>query len=138
LKVKLPTKTIRHNVIFPDVNPETVYRAFLSSREHAAFTGSTAKCSARVGARFAVWGDYISGKNVKLDPGKKIVQEWKTSEWPDGYAPSILTISLKPKGNGTQLTMVQEKVPASQYDEYDKGWFESYWDPMREYFGKKK
>ncbi|HET7404480.1 MAG TPA: SRPBCC domain-containing protein, partial [Candidatus Bathyarchaeia archaeon] len=136
-KEKLPEKTIRQRVVFPDVSPETVYRAILSSREHTVFTGSPAKCSARVGARFTAWGDYISGKNIELERGRKIVQEWKTSEWPEGYGPSILSISLEKIGTGTQLTMVQEKVPASQYDEYNKGWFESYWEPMKKYFAKK-
>ena len=129
-----PTGTIRHNVLIPLATPEEVYRAFLSSKIHAQFTGSGAKCSARVRGRFTAWNKYISGKNVELVEGKKIVQEWKTSEWPKGYGPSILTISLKKKDSGTQLSMIQSRVPASQVDEYDKGWYESYWEPLKQYF----
>jgi activator of HSP90 ATPase len=119
------------------LTPREVYEAFLSSREHSEFTGSPARCSAKVGGRFAAWDNYISGRNIKLVGDKKIVQEWKTTEWPEGYEPSILTISLKKRSNGTQLNMVQSRVPASQFDEYDKGWYESYWDPMIEYFSRK-
>ena len=132
-----PIGTIRHNVLIPLSSLEAVYRAFLSSKEHAEFTGSEAKCSAKVGGRFTAWDKYISGKNVELVEGKKIVQEWKTSEWPQGYEPSILKISLKKKGGGTQLSMIQSRVPASQLDQYDKGWYESYWEPLKQYFRAK-
>jgi activator of HSP90 ATPase len=132
-----PTGTIRHNVLIPLSSPEAVYRAFLSSKEHAQFTGSEAKCSARVGGRFTAWDMYISGKNIKLVRDKMIVQEWKTSEWPEGYEPSILKISLKKKGAGTQVNMIQSRVPASQVDQYDNGWYESYWEPLKRYFRAK-
>src|SRR5467141_1673653 len=131
------TGTIRHNVLIPLSSPETVYRAFLSSKEHTEFTCSEAKCSARIGGRFTAWGKYISVKNIKLVKDKMMVQEWKTSEWPEGYEPSILKISLKKKGEGTQLSMIQSRVPASQVDQYDKGWYESYWEPLKRYFRAK-
>ena len=132
-----PTGIIRHNVLIPLSSPEVVYRAFLSSKEHMEFTGSEAQCSARVGGRFTAWGKYISGKNMELVEGNKIVQEWKTSEWPEGYEPSILKIFLKKKGGGTLLSMIQSRVPASQVDQYDKGWYESYWEPLKQYFRAK-
>jgi activator of HSP90 ATPase len=132
-----PTGTIRHNVVIPFASPEDVYRAFLSSKLHTEFTKSEAKCSARVRGRFTAWNKYISGKNIELVEGKKIVQEWKTSEWPEGYEPSILKISFKKRGEGTQLSMIQLRVPASQVDEYDKGWYESYWEPLKQYFRTK-
>ncbi len=132
-----PTGTIRHNVLIPLSSPEEVYRAFLSSKEHTEFTGSEAKCSAKVGGRFTAWDKYISGKNLELVEGNKIVQEWKTSEWPQGYEPSILKTCLKKKSGGTQLSMIQSRVPASQVDQYDKGWYESYWEPLKLYFRAK-
>jgi activator of HSP90 ATPase len=134
---KKRTKTIRQKVSFLTATPRDVYRAFLSSKEHSEFTGSNSRCSARVDGRFTAWNRYISGKNIELVKNKKIVQEWKTTEWPEGYEPSILTISLEDYGNGTLLIMIQTKVPASQYEEYNQGWYESYWDPMNEYFRKR-
>ena len=137
MPTKYRTGTIRHNVMIPLSSPASVYRAFLSSKEHAEFTGSKAKCSARVEGRFTAWDKYISGKNIKLVKDKMIVQEWKTSEWPEGYKPSILKISLKKEGDGTQLRMIQSRVPDSQVDQYDKGWYESYWEPLKQYFHTK-
>ena len=129
-----PTGIIRHNVLIPLAAPREVYRAFLSSKEHTEFIDSEAKCSAKVGRRFTAWSHYISGKNIELVEGKKIVQEWKTSEWPEGYEPSILKITLKKVGEGTRVGMIQSRVPASQVDQYDKGWYESYWEPLKRYF----
>jgi activator of HSP90 ATPase len=135
--VEKRTRTIRQKISFPTAPPEDVYRAFLSSKEHSEFTGSDSRCSAKVGERFTAWNRYITGKNIELVKAKKIVQEWKTTEWPEGYEPSILTISLENDGNGTLLSMVQTKVPASQFKEYNQGWHESYWNPMKEYFTKR-
>ena len=138
-KKKLKTGVIRQKVLIPNSSPEAVYRAMLSSMEHSAFTGSEAKVSARVGAKFTAWDGYITGKNLELEPGKKIVQEWRTSEWPEDYEPSTLRITLtRKKNDGTELAIVQTNVPQSQVSMYDEGWHTSYWEPMKEYFANKK
>jgi activator of HSP90 ATPase len=71
-----------------------------------------------------------------LVKGKRIVQEWKTTEWPD-YPPSIVEFTLKKKGIGTKLTMVHSKVPSEQAESYRQGWIDFYWEPMKKYFKKR-
>jgi activator of HSP90 ATPase len=137
LAEKKQTRTIRQRVSFPTASPQDICRAFLSSKKHSEFTGSNARCSTEVGGNFTAWDGYISGKNIELVKDKQIVQEWKTTEWPEGYESSILTLSLQSDGHGTKLDMIQTRVPASQYEEYNKGWHESYWDPMTRYFSKR-
>jgi len=135
---KLKTGTIKQRVLIPNATPEQVYDSLLSSKIHGEFTGSPASVSARRGAKFTAWDGYISGKNVSLEKGSEIVQEWRTTEFPEEYDSSILKIKLRKKGDGTELTMLQTKVPASQIKQYESGWYESYWDPMVQYFQKKK
>jgi activator of HSP90 ATPase len=106
--------------------------------KHAEFTGEEAAGSSKVGKEFHAYGDYITAKNLELEPGKKIVQEWTTSEWPEGAAPSILTITLKAVKGGTKLTMVHSLVPAEQSDDYEAGWKEHYWSKLENYFATKK
>jgi len=118
--------------------PELVYDAFLDPEKHGEFTGSPASGSRKVGGRFTAWGGYIEGKILELKAGKRIVQEWKTSEWPDGYPPSVLTLTFKPKGGNTELSMVHSRVPAGQVKMYTEGWVTSYWDPLKEYFSRKR
>jgi uncharacterized protein YndB with AHSA1/START domain len=129
--------TIRQTV-FIEATPEQVYDAFLVARKHAAFTGSPATTSAKSGAEFTAWDGYITGKNLELVKGKKIVQEWETTEWPEGYPRSRLELTLSPKKGGTELKMVHSKVPAEQVAEYTSGWPESYWEPLKEYFAERK
>lgn len=114
--------------------PDKVYDALMDSKSHAAITGSPARMSARVGGKFTAWDGYIFGKNLELVRGKKIVQEWSTTEWPRGYPPSKLEITLTGTKKGTQLKMVHSKVPTEQKGDYAKGWKEYYWAPLRTHF----
>lgn len=118
--------------------PAEVFNALMESKKHAAVTGSPASISPRVGGRFTAWDGYIHGKNLELDKGKRIVQEWSTTEWPEGYPPSKLEILLAPTGKGTKLTMVHTKVPKDQRDDYAEGWMSCYWEPMKAYFEPKE
>lgn len=113
-----------------------MFEALTDSKKHTAFTGSPAGISELVGGKFTAWDGYIFGKNIELVKGKKVVQEWSTTEWPEGYPPSILSITLSSVGKATQLKMVHSRVPAAQRDEYAKGWKDWYWGPLRAYFEK--
>jgi activator of HSP90 ATPase len=59
------------------------------------------------------------------------------SEWPPKAMPSVLTLTLQPVPEGTELTMVHSDVPIEQADDYELGWTEYYWDPMVRYFEKR-
>ncbi len=107
------TGTIRQRILIPSIPPEEVYNALIDPKKHSAFTGSRATCDPRPGGKFTAWDKYISGKNLELVKGKKIVQEWKTSEWPEGYPSSILEFTFTRKRGGTELRMVHSKVPGS-------------------------
>ena len=121
-----------------NASPEAVYKApAFIKRAHSAFTGSKAVRNSRVGGKFTAWHGYISGKSIELVKAKKIVQEWKTTEWPEHYGPSTLKFYLK-KNRGIELSTIQSKVPESQVRKYDTGWHSAYWKPMNEYLAKTK
>jgi activator of HSP90 ATPase len=122
------TKTIKQTMFIP-AKPADVYTTFLDPKKHSQFTGSEATCDPRSGGKFTAWDGYILGKNLELKAYRRIVQEWKTTEWPEGYPPSIVEFSFREKGTGTELTMVQLRVPADQADSYAKGWVNFYWTP---------
>jgi len=128
--------TIRQTALI-DATPLQVYEAYVDPKRHAAFTGQSASGAPRVGGRFTAGDGYITAKHLELEKGKKVVQEWKTTEWPEGYPPSLLELTLKAKGKKTELTMVHSKVPEEQVDYYADGWRSFYWKPMKEYFDKK-
>jgi len=131
------TATIKQTRFIPG-KPDAVFDALVYPEAHGEFTGSKATGDPRVGGEFTVWDGYIRGRNLELQKGSKIVQEWETTEWPEGAPPSILEISLTAKDEGTELRMIHSRVPAEQAENYRKGWIDFYWKPLLEYFEKRK
>ncbi len=115
-----------------------MYDAYMDPARHAEFTGEEASGSAKEGKEFHAYSGYISARNLELEPGKRIIQEWTTSEWPEGAPPSVLSITLKKINGGTKLTMVHSKVPEEQADDYAAGWKEHYWTKLESYFEARK
>lgn len=132
----MKVKTIKQKVVIPHASPEDVYLAYMDSQKHAEFTGASASIEAFVGGRFMAWEGYIVGKILELEEGKRVVQDWATTEWPEGYAPSRVELDFKPVRDGTEITLVQTDVPEEDAVAYDEGWFEFYWEPLKAYFKK--
>jgi uncharacterized protein YndB with AHSA1/START domain len=58
--------------------PEAIYEAWLDSATHSAMTGGEAEASNQLGAPHSAWDGYITGENLELGPGIRIVQTWRT------------------------------------------------------------
>jgi len=116
--------------------PERVFRAWLSSEGHSAMTGSPARVEPRVGGAFTAWDGYITGRTSALKPYTRIVQAWRTTEFPDDSVDSEIEILLEAAEGGTKLTLTHRNIPEGQADSYKSGWEESYFQPMRKYFAK--
>ena len=129
-------KTINYVIHIP-AKPEAVYEALLDSEKHSSFTESTAKINPVVGGKFEIMDGYISGTNLKLEPGKRIVQEWITTEWPKGSLSSIVDYSFKAEKEGSEITFIHSRVPSEQAASYKEGWNTYYWKPLKKYFSKK-
>jgi uncharacterized protein YndB with AHSA1/START domain len=115
--------------------PERVYAAWLDPAEQAAFTGAAATGEAAVGARFTAWDGYIEGCNVELQPYARIVQRWRTTEFPAGAPDSTVTVLLEPEAEGaTRITLRHTGIPEGQGESYRQGWLDYYFEPMRRYF----
>jgi activator of HSP90 ATPase len=123
--------------VFP-ASPDVIYDTWLRSRGHTAMTGSKAKMSARIGGRYTAWDGYISGRNLILEPGKRIVQSWRTTEFTDADEDSKITVTLTPVKAGTRLTLVHSDVPDGHTSYENGGWRDCYFKPMGKYFGKSR
>ncbi len=115
-------------------SPETVYKAWLNGREHAAMTGSAATGTARVGGTFTAWEGYISGRTLELEPCSRIVQAWRTTEFAEDDPDSRLEIILTAARGGTRVTLKHSELPRGSSAGYRKGWIDFYFKPMKEYF----
>lgn len=113
--------------------PERVYTAWLDAAEHAKMTGGAATDEG--GGRFTAWDGYITGRTVSAVPHTRVVQAWRTTEFPDEVPDSVLTVLFEAAEGGTKLTLVHENIPTGQSDAYEQGWHEHYFAPMKAYFG---
>lgn len=125
--------TIVQEEIF-DAAPMDVYEAIVDPAKHAEFTGSTATGEPVEGGAFTAWDGYIAGRHERLVPGARIVQLWRTTEFPHAHPDSRLELELRPEAEGkTRLRMTHSGVPRTQAKSYEKGWVDHYWQPLREY-----
>ncbi|HSB90412.1 MAG TPA: SRPBCC domain-containing protein [Anaerolineales bacterium] len=117
-----------------EATPRRVYTAWMSSKDHSAFTGDTAKIAARVGGAHSEFSGYITGKTLELEPYRRIVQSWRTTEFPDGSPDSRLELILEDRKGKTRLTLIHSGIPDGQGPEYNQGWKDNYFVPMAAYF----
>jgi len=115
--------------------PQAVYDAWLDSAGHTAMTGGEAHATTHVGGAFDAWGGYIEGRNLELEPGRRILQSWRTSQFTDDDVDSEIEVLLEPTGDGTRITLHHRKVPVDHTGYENGGWQSNYFDPMKAYFG---
>jgi activator of HSP90 ATPase len=120
------------------VKPEVIYNAWLDSTIHSEMIGGSSEIDPIVGGRFTAWDEYISGTTIQLISGKKIVQKWRTVEFSEKDKDSLLEIILETTKKGTKLTLKHSGIPNGQGDSYKQGWVDHYFQPMENYFKKKK
>lgn len=125
----MDTKTIRHTVTFKKT-PDEIYNMLMNADEHAAFTGESAKIDPEVGGEFSCYSEYITGTNVDLVPGGKIVQSWRGSDWPDSATSTVTYEFTINNDGGTTLEFTHEGVPADKADDINSGWVEHYWNKL--------
>ena len=125
------TKTLQQTVTL--ASPREVYNMLMDTKKHQSLSGQPAKMSHKVGGGFTAWVSHISGFNLALKLGQKIVQAWRaTGWWPDHY--SVATFDIAKTRGGTKLKFTQIGIPPNRYSGHYRGWIETYWTPMKEIF----
>jgi activator of HSP90 ATPase len=119
------------------VKPKEVFKAWLNSKEHSLFTGSAAKISDKVGEEFTAWDGYISGTNIEFSEGEKIIQSWRTTDFSNNAADSLLELYFTEKHGKTVLTIEHSNIPKGDGSKYKDGWRNYYFKPMKKYFSGK-
>ena len=125
--------TISVSAVLP-VKRATLYNAWLDSKEHTAFTGAQARVDPKVGGKFSAWDGYITGKTLLLKRGQKIVQSWRTTDFPEGSPDSRLVILFDVTPTGTRIVLEHTDIPDGQGKSYRAGWKDYYLMPMKQYY----
>ncbi len=116
---------------------DDVYAAWMSSDGHAAMTGDPAKIDPRVGGAFEAGDGYISGTTLELEPPRRIVQSWRTTDFAPEDPDSRIEVLFEPVAEGTRVTLRHTSIPDGQSG-YEDGWRDYYFAPMREYFAQRR
>lgn len=123
---------------FP-TDAKTLLEGWLDSATHSAFTGGQGtKISPKVGGKFSAWDGYIFGTTMELEPYRRIVQSWRTTEFLVDAPDSHLEILFEEKKKDTRITLIHTQLPVDQVDDYLQGWKDYYFKPMGEYYLKNK
>ncbi len=116
--------------------PQVIYRAWLDSTQHSAFSKTIAKMDGNIGGRFNLRDGKITGRNMALEFGRRILQSWRSAEFPKGATDSRLEILFESVGAGTRMTVMHSDLPEGMGEPLRSFWTDEYFGPMTDYFGK--
>lgn len=125
------------SVLVSDIVPATrerLYDAWLSSQGHSAFTGDEARIEPVVGGQHSAFGGYATGRNLELEPYRRIVQSWRSAEFPKDAPDSRLEVTFEETLGGTLVTILHSELPPGQADQCRQGWVDYYLEAMKKYF----
>lgn len=122
----MTTNNIHQEITF-SAAPARVYEALVTPKRFAEITGAPATGDGTDGAPFTAFGGHVSGRNVELVAGKRVVQAWRAKTWPEGVY-SLVRFELEPAGTGTKLVFDHDAFPADMKEHLAKGWQSNYWD----------
>lgn len=96
--------------------------------------GAAAVVSREAGGAFSAFGGYVTGRQIELVPGKRIVQAWRAGSWGEGVY-SIARFELVEQGAGTKLVFDHTGFPTGEAAHLAEGWRGNYWEPLGKFLG---
>ena len=132
----METANTHQTLLFP-TDAIDLYNCIMNARIHSYFTGDEAIIEDKEGTDFSAFGGYITGKNVVLERGKKIIQTWRGEEegWPESHFSEVVFV-LKDIEGGCELDFFHTGIPAHKAAAIENGWTEYYWEPLRIYLNR--
>ncbi len=124
--------SLQQDIVLP-ATPDRVFAALTDATSFSAWTGGApAVINATAGGAFSCFGGMITGLNLELVPGQRLVQAWRAKSWPEGTY-SIVRFDLAAAPGGTRMAFTQSSHPAEQHDHLAEGWKKMYFEPLTAY-----
>lgn len=121
-------KNFRHSIQI-DAGVEDVFNALTNPFIIKIWSDEPAVMEAKAGTEFSLFDGEITGINIEVEPNKKIIQKWY---FEGQESDSIVTITLKPKQNKTELNVEHIQIPEEAYENISEGWIEAYLKPVKQ------
>lgn len=94
--------------------------------------GKPVEMSREAGSAFSAFGGYVTGRQIELVPGQRIVQVWRAGAWDAGVY-SIAKFELSADGKGTKLVFDHTGFPQGDAGHLLEGWKGNYWEPLEKF-----
>lgn len=129
----MQTKDLTQEIIFSGT-PKQVYDLYVDEDLHADITGAEAEIEPTPCGNFSAYDGYAMGEIIALEEGKRIEHTWRAEEdaWPDDHFSNI-TIELSAHPEGCLMKFSQTGIPQEVYHSIAQGWFDYYWEPMKDH-----
>eukprot|EP00184_Porphyridium_aerugineum_P001972 CAMPEP_0184706204 /NCGR_PEP_ID=MMETSP0313-20130426/36639_1 /TAXON_ID=2792 /ORGANISM="Porphyridium aerugineum, Strain SAG 1380-2" /LENGTH=483 /DNA_ID=CAMNT_0027167751 /DNA_START=248 /DNA_END=1700 /DNA_ORIENTATION=- len=130
-----PSKTTLCITEFFRTTPMDLYLALMDSRRVSGYTMKKADISDQVGGAFSIKNGYITGTNVELVPGKRIVQKWRMAKYEPDDLYTDVVISIAENEGQTEMNLIQSGIPESLRHETEVEWRVETFERMRMVLG---
>lgn len=114
-----------------NAEPSDVYSALTNPVTIELWSGYPAVMSEEPGSGFSLWEGDITGTNLEFIRNRKVVQEW---DFGDQKERSIVTITIKPDGENSEVTVEHTNIPDDDFADIAQGWREYYFGAIMNLF----
>jgi activator of HSP90 ATPase len=118
-------------------DPAQVYAVLADADALSVLSGKRGVVGAAAGDEFAAFDGNVTGRQIELVPGERIVQAWRFPLWAPGVY-SIVRFTLTPADGGTRLDSEQHGVPDDWHVHVDTNWPTFYLTPLTEHFAARQ
>jgi len=129
-------KTISQSITF-NASADELYELLVNPRKLTKITGEKAANTQKEGGKFSAYDNYITGTNIKLSPGKLIIQKWTCQDFPEGTETEVKIELKKKTEKTTDLVFTHTGVPDDFFEDISEGWNQFYWEPIKDYLDEK-
>ncbi|KAL6502795.1 hypothetical protein OROHE_024222 [Orobanche hederae] len=119
-----------------------LYEILMDESRWKGFTQSNARISKEVGGEFSIFDGSVTGKNVELQEGKLIVQQWRFGSWLDGIVSMVRLTFEEPESGVTVVKLTHTDIPeedrygnATVVENTERGWRDLIFQRIRSVFG---
>lgn len=125
-----------HQEVIIKAHAQDVYETLLTSAKFSDMSGGApADISTEVGGAVVLFGGQIEARNLELVEGVRVVQSWRSGNWPEGVH-SVVRFELTSDGDNTKVIFDQSGFPEGAEEHLEPGWYKMYWDPMNAMLSK--
>ncbi|KAG8367957.1 hypothetical protein BUALT_Bualt16G0126700 [Buddleja alternifolia] len=119
-----------------------LFEILMDENRWKGFTQSNARISKEVGGEFSIFDGSVTGKNVELQEGKLIVQQWRFGSWHDGIVSTVRLTFDEPESGVTVVKLTHTDVPeedrygnSTVVENTERGWRDLIFQRIKAVFG---